>query len=207
MTDAEIRAAHPDWTDEQVAAEVAKQSKPAGFPPASTPPAPSDAERDAAFARERRGREEAEKRAKDATDRLADQERKKAEEEGRFKELAEQEKARADGLEAKQLETEQHRNAERSAGDLKFRDAGYALYLLQQDSVDLSDAAAVKAALTGLAESRNDLITGHVPPPSGGPAGGSKADPPGLTREQLSGMTAQQISKLDPEIVNKALAE
>lgn len=201
MTDAEIRAAHP----EQVAAEVAKQPKPAD-PPAPTPPAPSDEGRDAAMARERRAREDAEKRAKDAEEKVAEAERKKAEEEGKWKELAEEETRKREALEASNRVKEQQRLAERSAGDLKFKDTGYALYLLQQDKVELNDPAAVKAALTELAQTRKELITGTAPAPSGGPAGGADGKPAGLTREQLSAMTPKQIAALDPKIVNEALA-
>jgi membrane protein involved in colicin uptake len=204
MTEQEIRAAHPDWTDEQVTAEVARLAeKPE---PAATPPASGTGEQDAAFARMRRETEDANKRAKAAEDKLAEEARKKAEEDGQFKELADKEKARADGLEAKQRETEQRRNAERAAGDLKFKDPGYALYMLAAENVDLSDAAAVKAALDRIAADRKDLLGGVVPAPSGGPAGGSKQDPPGLTREQLAGMSPKQIAALDPKIVNEALA-
>lgn len=201
----EIRQEHPDWNDEQVAAEVAREAE--ENRPGPTPaPTPSDADRDAAFARERRAREEAEKRAKEAEDKLAEEARKKAEDEGRWKELADEEKAKREGLEGEQRKAEARRNAERAAGDLKFKDTGYALYLLQQDQVDLSDPSAVKAALDVLAQDRKDLITGSAPPPSGGPGGGAGGDPPKLTREQVAGMTPQQIAKLDPEVLNTALA-
>ena len=116
------------------------------------------------------------------------------------------EKAAREKVEGEQRDATAQRNAERSAGDLKFKDAGYALYLIQQDSVDLNDPAAVKTALTELAQNRKELVSGTPPPPSGGPAGGSDGTPPGLTREQLAAMSPAAIAKLDPEIVNKVLA-
>lgn len=201
MTEAEIRAAHPDWTDEQVAAEVAKQKT---DPPAA-PPAPTTGDNEA-FARIRREAEDAKKRAKAAEDKLAEAERKKAEEEGRFKDLADKEKARADKLEADQKAKDAQRNAERTATHLKFKDPGYALYLLNQDGIDLADAPAVKKALEEIAKDRAELLTGSAPPPSGGPAGGNKGDPPKVTREDLKKMSAQQIQALDPKVVAEALA-
>lgn len=174
--------------------------------PPAQPPATGTGDHDAAMARMRRETEEANKRAKAAEDKVAEAERKKAEEQGEFQKLAEQEKARADALEAKQREDEQRRNAERAAGDLKFRDPGYALYLLAQDRVDLADPAAVRDALDRIAKARTDLVTTGPPPPSGGPAGGANNDPPGLTVEQLQAMTPRQIAALDPEVIKKATA-
>jgi membrane protein involved in colicin uptake len=196
-----IREQHPDWTDDQVNAELAK--------PADPPPAPSpspEPDRDRAFAEQRRRADEAERRAKAAEDALAERARKEAEEQGRWKELAEQEKARADRLEADKAKADQRNNAERTASTLKFRDAGYALYLLEQQRVDLADAPAVKTALEQIAQDRKDLIEGNPPPPSGAPAGGTQPDPPKLTREQLAAMTPQQVAALDPKVVSEALA-
>lgn len=162
----------------------------------------TQAEVDKAYAKLR----EAEKARKVAEEKLAEQARQKAEEEGRFKEIAEQEKARADRLEAEQEQAEQRRNAERSARDMKFKDGDYALYLLAQQGVDFADPVQVREGLEGLAKDRADLIAGHVPPPSGGPAGGAKATPPSLTRADLEGMTPRQIANLDPKVVEEAQA-
>jgi hypothetical protein len=203
-----VRGEHPDWTDEQVAAEVTRlkvADPPRPDPPRPDPtPAPDD--RDAAFARMRREKEDADRRAREAEDKLAAAARKKAEEEGRWKELAEQERARADKLEADQHAAEARRNAERTAGDLRYRDTGYALYLLAQEKVDLADAVKVKETLDRIAKERTDLVEGTAPPPSGGPAGGNGGDPPKVTAEQLRGMTPAQVRALDPRVVNEALA-
>lgn len=173
--------------------------------PEPSKPAPPDT--DAALARMRREKEAAEKQAKDAREALAERDRKDAEEQGRWEELAKTETARREALEVSQREADQRRNAERSAGYLKFKDAGYALYLLQQDQVDLADPAAVKTALAGMAETRKDLVQGHVPPPSGGPAGGEKTDPPGLTAEQITAMTPRQLAAIEPDVIKKALGQ
>lgn len=171
--------------------------------PAPTPPAPDDS----AFARLRREKEAAEREAQEAREALAKKEREEAEEQGRWKELAEQEKARADKLEADAKAKDDQRNAERAARDLKFKDPEYALYLLRQDGVDLSDPPAVKQALEEIARTRTDLIgTAPPAPPSGGAPGGNPPEPAGLTADQLRAMSPQQIAKLDPEVVNKALA-
>jgi len=189
---------------------------PVDDPPATEPPAvdtpPASATADPgndAFARMRREKAEAERRAKAAEAALAERERKEAEEQGRWKELAEQEKARADRLEAERVAAEQRRNAEKAAQDRRFRDTGYAMYLLAEQNVDLADPAAVSAALDGLATARADLIgvpgQPPPPPPSGGPAGGSSGDAPSLTRAQLEAMSPQQIAAIPPDQLAKAL--
>lgn len=203
MTEAEIRAAHPDWTDEQVAAEVARLAAQPPTPPAPTPPTPPD---DAAFARMRREKEAAEAEAQRAKDALAERERKEAEEAGKYKDLYEAEKTKNETLTQAQQDAENKRNAERTAQDLKFKDTGYALYLLAQDRVDLADAAAVKEALEQIAKNRADLVGTAAPPPSGAPTGGAQDPPAKLTRAQLAEMTPKQVAALDPKVVNEALA-
>lgn len=201
MTEAEIRAAHPDWTNEQVATEVARL---AAQPP--TPPAPTPPPDDAAFARMRREKEAAEAEAQRAKDALAERERKEAEEAGKYKDLYEAEKTKNETLTKAQQDAENKRNAERTAQDLKFKDTGYALYLLAQDRIDLADAAAVKEALDQIAKNRADLVGTAAPPPSGAPTGSPQDPPAKLTRAQLAEMTPKQVAALDPKVVNEALA-
>ena len=173
--------------------------------PEPTPPAPA-AHDDSAFARLRREKEAAERDAREAREALAAREREEAEEQGRWKDIAETEKARADQLEADSKANEAQRNAERAARDLKFRDPEYALYLLRQDGVDILDPAAVKGGLEEIAKTRTDLLGAAPPaPPSGGAPGGTPPEPAGLTAEQLRGMSPQQIAALDPKVVNAAL--
>ena len=199
-----LREEHPDWTDAQVNAELARQRE-ADPPPAPDPKPDPPAPDDSAFARIRREKEAAERRAKEAEDKLAEQARKEAEEQGRWKELAEQAQADKAELEAKWAKAEQDRQLESIARTLKFRDPDLAGHLVPA-SVDRNDTAAVKAALEAVAKERPHLVDGAPPPPSGGPAGGSKQEPPGLTREQLAAMKPEQVAALDPKVVNEALA-
>jgi hypothetical protein len=131
--------------------------------------------------------------------------RKEAEEQGRWKELAEQAQADKAELEAKWAKAEQDRQLESIARTLKFRDPDLVGHLVPA-SVDRNDTAAVKAALEAVATERPHLVDGAPPPPSGGPAGGTQTDPPKLTREQLAAMKPEQVAALDPKVVNEALA-
>lgn len=178
----------------------------AATPDAALPATPPPID-DAAFARIRREADEAKREAQAAREALAERERKEAEEAGKYKELYEAQQAENESLKSKQAAAEQRRLAERAAGDLKFRDSGYAIYLLEQERIDFSDAVAVKARLSEIAATRTDLVSAAVPPlPSGGPAGGPTNDSLKLTREQLAGMSPQQIAALDPKVLNEALA-
>jgi seryl-tRNA synthetase len=199
-----LREEHPDWTDAQVNAELARQRE-ADPPPAPDPKPDPPAPDDSAFARIRREKEAAERRAKEAEDKLAEQARKEAEEQGRWKELAEQAQADKAELEAKWAKAEQDRQLESIARTLKFRDPDLVGHLVPA-SVDRNDTAAVKAALEAVAKERPHLVDGAPPPPSGGPAGGTQTDPPKLTREQLAAMKPEQVAALDPKVVNEALA-
>ena len=188
---------------------------PAGAAPPADPPAPEPAPRqdppappvpdDSAFARMRRDKEAADKRAKEAEEKLAAKEREEAEEQGRWKELAEKAQADKAELEAKWAKAEQDRQLESIARTLKFRDPDLVGHLVPA-SVDRNDTAAVKAALEAVATERPHLVDGAPPPPSGGPAGGTQTDPPKLTREQLAAMKPEQVAALDPKVVNEALA-
>jgi hypothetical protein len=217
MTEAEIRAAHPDWDDAQVAAEVARLAAMPPTPPEPPkpdPPKPDDGQ-NRAMAELRRRAEAAEKRAAEAEAAEAERVRKQAEEEGRWKDIADQERARADAATAERdriradAEAEKARtNAQRAAMDRKFKDTGYALYLLEQQAVDFTDAAAVGNALDELVKSRADLLNAAPPaPPSGGPpAPGPQGGGPALTAEQIAAMSPDKVRQLDPAVVNAALA-
>lgn len=218
MTEAEIRAANPTWTDEQVAAEVARQATPPPAPPEPVKPEPPKPD-DRAFAEMRRRAEAAEKEAARLKRADEERERKAAEEQGEWQKLAETERARREAAEAAQAAAEQRvtaaeqrRNAERAAGDLKFADAGYALYLLEQQRVDFADAAAVGTALDALKTARPDMLLVPPPPlPSGGPTGGPPGKPPGLTAAQISAMSPTDLAAFmkkegGREAVNAALA-
>ena len=223
-----LRRLYDPWTavvfDPNPAPPTPPPATPPAAPPPPTPPAtppapappPAAAEKpdDAAFARIRRENAALEAEAKRLRDEAAERERKEAEEQGRWKELAEQEKARADRLEADRAAERAKANAAKAAGELKFADPDYALYRLAQDGVSLEDPAAVKAALENLAQSAPSMLQGTAPPPpppppppSGAPITPGPAAPggPTLTAAQLAEMSPTAIAKLDPAVVNAAM--
>lgn len=205
----QIREQHPEWTDEQVKAELVRLGPPPPDPPpAPQPPPTQDPERDRAFAEMRRRMETAERDAAELRSKQEEADRKQAEEEGRYKELAEQEKARADGLQATIDEGVRTAKLKELAAGVKFKPeyVDVAIALLPAN-VDRSDEDAVRKALETVAEQKPGLVDKDTPPPSGRPPGSTGDDPPTkVTREQLESMTARQIADLDPKVLNEALA-
>lgn len=102
----------------------------------------------------REAREEADrlKRAADEAD------RKKKEDEGQFKDLAETEKKRADDLEARLARVETNARVEKVAARLKFRDPDDVVGKLSDD--DLKDDSTIEKALKALAKSKPYLVDG-----------------------------------------------
>jgi hypothetical protein len=206
----QIREQNPDWTDEQVKAELVRLGPPPDPPPAPQPPPTQDPERDRAFAEMRRRAEAAERDAAELRSQQEEAERKKAEEEGRYKELAEQEKARADALQATIDEGSRTAKLKELAAAVDFKPeyVDVAIALLPAN-VDRSNEEAVRKALETVAEQKPDLVKGDPPPapPSGLPPGSPPGAPPTkVTREQLESMTPRQIADLDPKVLNEALA-
>lgn len=205
----QVRKDHPEWNDEQVAAEVVRLKAQPPEPPPPTPP-PAPAPENAAFAEMRRQLKAAEDRAKALEEAEAERQRKQAEETGEFKRLYEEEKARNDRLQSQIDQGEQNRRAERLvsrvAADLHFRNTDDAVRFLSDD-IDRSDEDAVRKALEQLAKDRDYLVTKQQAPPSGRPPGGGDPNPEAdITYEQLQGMTAKQIAALPKEKLDKALA-
>ncbi len=145
-TEAEIRAAHPDWTDGQVAAEVARLAAlPPAPPPAPEPepPKPQDDATNRAMAEMRRRAEAAEAEATRLKDAEAARERAALEEQGEWQRIAEQATADKAALEARIAEGDAKAalataksNALTSAATTTterpaFKDPGYALYLAE----------------------------------------------------------------------------
>lgn len=133
--------------------------------------------------RERNRRQAAESKVTDAENAaLAEQ--------GKWKEVAEREKSRADGAEQRLAALEQGRQREqvvsRAARDLKFHDVDIATALLDRQGIAAdADEATIRTALEGLAESRPYLVntTGTPPAPAATPpAGGARSsDDPFIT--------------------------
>lgn len=183
-----IRAEHPDWTDEQVAAEIARLK--ASDPPATPKP---DDDRDAAMARMRRDKEKAEADAKAAKEALAAKERAEAEAQGEWQKLAEQYERERDEARQDFADYKARIEVEKKARTKKFRaeDEAIALLKVKQPDLDYTDSAAVDKALTDLADQRPHLINNGAPPPGGSPVG----NPPqgGLTREQVEAMSPAEL--------------
>jgi hypothetical protein len=182
----QVRSEHPDWTDEQVAAEVTKREA-----DAKPDPDPKPDERDAAFARLRREKQDADKRAKDAEDKLAAKAREEAEAQGEWQKLAETYEKERDTARKALADLQQQIKVEAVAAGLKFRHADEAIALLPSE-LDRTDEAAVQKALEQLAEDRPHLIDSGTPGPTGRPpTGGGKGD---LTKADVERMTAAEIN-------------
>jgi len=201
LTREELQAQHPGWTGEQIDAELARlQTEPDPEPTPDPEPASPSQE---AFARLRREKQEADKRAKAAEQKLADQARLEAEQAGQWETLAKQYETERDQARHELTDLQARAKVEQAARNLKFRNADEALALLAAD-VDRTDDTAVTDALTALAAERPHLLDTGRPGPSGLPASGDP-QPGGLTIEQVKEMTPEQINANWPE-VQKALA-
>lgn len=174
--------------------------------PPTNPPADPPTPDNAAFAAMRRRAAEAEAEAERLRKEAEERERREAEEQGRWKELAEQEKERADRLEREAQERERRNGVESAARTLGFRDPGYALYRLERDGVDLGDAEAVRTRLGEYLEA-DPTLAGRAPaaPPSGGPPPPPGGGAPKLTRAQIEAMKPEQIAALSAEELREAL--
>lgn len=187
-----IRAEHPEWTDEQVAAEVTRRTD---QPPPKPDPKP-DEERDRAFAEQRRKANEAEGRAKKAEQELADIKRKEAEQAGEWEKLAKQYETERDQARKELADLRAQIKVEGIAKNLKFRNADEAIALLPAD-IDRADESAVTTALQALAENRRHLLDNGTPGPTGLPGGGS---PTGLTLAEVKEMSPDEINRRWDEV-------
>lgn len=124
----------------------------------------------------------------------AERERKQAEDEGRFKDVAETEKKRADTLEG-ELQAERRTNrGHRIAGRLNFRDTGDAIALLPDREV-LDDDSKAEKALKDLAKQKPHLIIdgekakqkGDLGGDGGGKDGADVGGPSRMARAYSSG--------------------
>lgn len=192
----QVRAEHEDWTDDQVAAEAdrlyAAQEKENPDPD----PDPKKGDRDAAMARLRREKQEAERREKEARDALAAKERKEAEQAGEWEKLAKQYEQERDDARGELARLKRRIDVEKIARRLKFRHADEAIALLPAD-LDDADDGKVEQALAQLAADRPHLINSGAPGPTGGPPGPA---PTGLTYEQVKAMSQEEINERWDEV-------
>lgn len=138
--------------------------------PAAEEAKPESKGRDAAIAAERRKARAAEKRAEELQKKLDDAARKEAEAEGRWQEIAEEERKRAESLEAQIAEREQREAVTDAATRLRFKNPSIAHRLLSADEI-----VDPEAALKRLAKQEPYLIA-DPPERTGAPVGGAAAD-------------------------------
>lgn len=145
---------------------------------------------------QRQLRESRERLDKIEKDRV-DAERKRKEDEGKFQELAETEKTRADAAEARATKLEQTQRVERIAGRLKFKDPADVLHHLSDDV--LGDDAKVEKSLKDIAKSKPYLIEDGEKPKTrdlgGGDGGGDGDAPAGIGTARLARHYAGSSSK------------
>lgn len=190
--DQEVRAAHADWDDDQVKAEVDRLDEEQRKPDPDPAPKPDAA----AFARLRREKQEAESRAKAAQDRLAAEETRKAEEQGEWEKLAKQYEAERDQAREDLASLEQRVNVERIAGRLKVKHPADAIALLPGE-VDHTDDQAVEQALQALIDDGRVPVDSTRPGSTGRPAGNGGG---ALTVEQIKEMSPDEVNRRWDEI-------
>lgn len=132
----------------------------------------TDAERDKAFAEQRRKTRAAEKKAKDLEAKLAAKERSEKESEGRYQEIAEEERKAREALEQQVADRDRRDAVVTAATRLKFKNPTLAHRLLADE--DITDERSAEQALKRLAENEPYLIQ-DAPSRTGLPASG--ADP------------------------------
>lgn len=159
MTEAEIREAHPDWTDEQVAAEAAKQTP--ADPPADPPKEETVTMPKAAAEALRRRVAEAEK-----AQRKIEADRKKAEEErqaeeGKYKELAEAKDRELAQERAERARVQREQRITRLASKAKFQDPADVIGRISAE--DGEDDTLTEAALARIAETSPHLVAKEAP--------------------------------------------
>lgn len=120
------------------------------------PAATVDAERDKAFAEQRRKARAAEKRAKELEDKLAAKERADKEAEGRYQEIAEEERKAREALEQQVKDRDRRDAIVTAATRLKFKNPALAHRLVADD--DVTDERSAEQALKRLADSEPYLI-------------------------------------------------
>lgn len=191
-----VRADHPDWTDEQVAAEVTRlRAEQAADDTSGRAIDDASDARGRAFAELRRRAERAEREL--AALRRAEEERtrREAEEQGRWEELARRLEQERDRLRS-ELEGERvSRQVERLAVELRFHRSDEALALLPQD-LDRSDADAVREALEQLTRERPHLVAASSQGgATGGPSTGSR--PQGMSRDEVAALARENPAEFN----------
>jgi hypothetical protein len=183
MTEAEVRAAHPDWTDDQVAAEVAKQTAPVDSPAVVEPETVTMPKAEAEALRRRVAESEKAQRKIEADRKKAEEERQA--EEGKYKELAEAKDRELAQERAERARVQREQRITRLASKAKFLDPADVIGRVSAE--DGEDDTLTEAALARIAESSPHLVSkpdapkpeiGEVLTPSAVTAGKDAPQPP-----------------------------
>lgn len=126
---------------------------------------------DKAFAEQRRKARAAERRVKELEKKLSERDRKDAEAEGRWQEIAEEERKAREALEAQVADRDRREAITQAATGLRFKNPQLAYRLLDRD--DAVDQQAAEQALKRLAKQEPYLIE-DPPVKTGAPVGGSQ---------------------------------
>lgn len=157
MSEAEIRAAHPDWTDEQVAAEVARIAAEPTQEPVEETVTMSKAEAEAL----RRRVAESEKAARKLeADRKAAEETQAAEQ-GKWEELARQREAELTQTRDQAARVERDARVSRIAARMKFVDPSDVVGRVTAD--EGADDSSVEQALERIAKASPHLVAKETP--------------------------------------------
>lgn len=136
--------------DETTVDETEEQQK------AADEPKPESKGRDSAIAAERRKARAAEKRAEEAERKLADLARKEQEAEGRWQEIAEQERTEREKLEQQVADRDKRDAITTAATRLKFKNPTIAHRLLSDE--EITDERSAEQALQRLAKAEPYLL-------------------------------------------------
>jgi flagellar biosynthesis GTPase FlhF len=153
----------------------------------TTDPKPSG--RDKAIAEERRKARAAEKRAADLEAKLSERDRKDAEAEGRWQEIAEQEREKAESLERQIADRERRDSVTAAARGLRFKNPDLAFRLL-----DESDTSEPEAALRRLAK-QEPYLTEDAPARTGAGVTGTATTEDPLAHAGLGVLDAIERSR------------
>jgi hypothetical protein len=167
MTEQEIRDAHPDWSDEQVAAEVARLAEATPVDPVKQEPTEGEKDTVTLSKKEvdalRRQLAEASKaqRKIEADAKKAEEERQR--QDGNWQRLAEEKTRELEAERAEKSKIEREQRVTRIATRMKFLDPADVLYRVPAD--DGADDALTEAALERIAKGSPHLISKESPKP------------------------------------------
>lgn len=163
------------------------------------PPKPDNA----AFAELRRKADEAERRAKAAEDAIAARDRADAEAQGKWEELAKNERTAREKAEADAARIREERMVERLASSLKFHNPADVMHRLTPEQ--RADEAQAKAALEQIAKTDKYLVRPDAAPT---PELGQVLEPSATLKETAkTPLTMEAIKAMSQDEMNERLEE